>query len=131
MSHQDVDTCINNQELQKSILDRLRAAQVQFEINSTPSFVINNTTTITGSLNYEAFNASLESATNPAEPEAPDETAETEAEGVAYWGQTEQEPAKREQRGEENYGGYRGEKRGQPQGRGFLHAERGLLETNL
>lgn len=65
MSHKDVDTCINNQDLQKSILDRLRATQVQFEINSTPSFVINNSKTITGALNYEAFNQSIENAVNP------------------------------------------------------------------
>ncbi|MGH1398314.1 MAG: DsbA family protein [Alphaproteobacteria bacterium] len=70
LSKENVETCLKNEDLQKTILDRVRGNQAQFGINSTPSFVVNNTTTIIGSLDYESFNKTIEEALNPAPPAA-------------------------------------------------------------
>ena len=65
LSAEGFKACLNSQELQEGILDRVRAAQAQWEISSTPSFVVNNTEVISGALSYADFNAALESAVNP------------------------------------------------------------------
>lgn len=54
--------CIQNKELEAGLLDSVRAAQQQYGINSTPSFVINNAVTISGGTSYEQFNEALEAA---------------------------------------------------------------------
>ena len=72
---QTFDACMNNQDLQTGVLNKVRAAQQQFGVNSTPSFVINNAVTIAGGADYEEFNTALEAAieqlNNPTSPEAP------------------------------------------------------------
>lgn len=47
--------CIQNTELQEGIVNRMRGVQAQWNITSTPSFVINNRNTISGSLSFEEF----------------------------------------------------------------------------
>lgn len=56
------NACMNNQELQDKLLGKIRAAQQQFGVNSTPSFVVNNAVTISGTPTYEQFNEILEGA---------------------------------------------------------------------
>lgn len=64
LSESAFSSCLQSKELQEGILNRVRAAQNQWEIGSTPSFVINNTTTITGSLSFVDFNKAIEDAVN-------------------------------------------------------------------
>ncbi len=70
------DACVNNQELQLAILGKVRAAQQQFNVTSTPSFVVNNVVTIAGGSNYEEFNSilidAIKQSKNP-ESETPQE----------------------------------------------------------
>lgn len=65
LSEEGVANCLQNEELQNGILDRVRAAQEQWEVSSTPSFVINNQTLISGALPYDEFQAKIEAAINP------------------------------------------------------------------
>ena len=58
----DFKACINNKELETGILNRLRAIQQQFGVNSTPTFVVNNSVSVSGGNSYGAFNAALEKA---------------------------------------------------------------------
>ena len=54
--------CVQNKELETGILDRIRAAQQQYGVNSTPTFVVNNSATVAGGATYEQFNQALEAA---------------------------------------------------------------------
>ncbi len=65
------DACTQNEELQQAIVNRVRANQQQYDIDSTPSFVVNNTTTIKGALPYETFNEKLEEAISGETENAP------------------------------------------------------------
>ena len=47
--------CLNNEDLQEGLAAIRAAAQSQWDINSTPSFVINNTTTISGARSADDF----------------------------------------------------------------------------
>ncbi len=87
--------CVQNTELQAGIVNRMKGIQAQWNINSTPSFVINNRTTLSGTYPYEEFKKVVEAelvgkkADNPdglgasesapasAEPPAPAATEET------------------------------------------------------
>jgi len=66
------DACINNVELQETLLKKVRATQQQFGVNSTPSFVVNNAVTIAGGTSYEEFNTFLEDAIKESENPASD-----------------------------------------------------------
>lgn len=66
-------SCVENPELQAGLLNRVRAAQQQFNINSTPSFVVNNAVTVSGGLNYEEFNKVLEIAVEQSNKDSADE----------------------------------------------------------
>ena len=75
MSKATFKACVDNKALQEGIINRLRATQAQWEINSTPSFVVNNKNVISGALALEDFIAAVEGAANeeapstePAEP---------------------------------------------------------------
>lgn len=64
------DTCLESDDLQKAILGRMRGAQAQWEISSTPSFVVNNTVTLSGAMAFEAFDLAIKNAVSaPAEKE--------------------------------------------------------------
>lgn len=66
------DSCLQNEDLRDAILDRVRASQVQFDINSTPSFVVDNNVTISGALSYAEFEAQLlDAIAGPVDGDAP------------------------------------------------------------
>ncbi|MCE7886121.1 MAG: DsbA family protein [Alphaproteobacteria bacterium PRO2] len=52
--------CIQNKELQEGIVNRMKGVQAQWNINSTPSFVINNRNTISGAIPFEEFKKILD-----------------------------------------------------------------------
>ena len=56
------DACIQNEDLQEALTNRIRAVQQQWEVRSTPSFVINNQAVIAGALPYEQFEKALQDA---------------------------------------------------------------------
>ncbi|MGB0720107.1 MAG: DsbA family protein, partial [Bdellovibrionales bacterium] len=56
------EACIANEALQKGIVDRVRANQQQFNISSTPSFVINNQVTVAGNRDFETFDREITEA---------------------------------------------------------------------
>ncbi len=56
------ETCVNDKELQDSIVDRIRAVQAQWDVNATPSFVINNQITISGAHSFEEFDKKIQDA---------------------------------------------------------------------
>ena len=70
-------TCINSKQIQEAVVGRMRAAQDMWKIQSTPSFVINNKTTISGGLPAEEFVAKVNEAANPTA--APEATPDTQA----------------------------------------------------
>ncbi|NCT41634.1 MAG: thioredoxin domain-containing protein [Alphaproteobacteria bacterium] len=75
------EACVQNEALQEGLLDKVRAAQQQFNVNSTPSFVVNNAVTIAGGLEYPEFNKVLENAiVESNEPSAPIQSTPSEAE---------------------------------------------------
>ncbi len=70
------DACIGSKDLQDGLLQKVRAAQAQWNINSTPSFVLNNTRTISGAMSYEELSKLLEEelSKGSAADDAPEET---------------------------------------------------------
>ena len=54
--------CVNSKAIQESVVERMRAAQSMWKIDSTPSFVINNKTVISGSSSPEEFIKSVNAA---------------------------------------------------------------------
>lgn len=52
--------CIQNTELQEGIVNRMKGVQAQWNINSTPSFVINNRNTVSGAIPFEEFKKLIE-----------------------------------------------------------------------
>lgn len=60
MSKEDVDTCLANEALQDGILQMRLEGQMEYDINSTPSFVINGKKI--SNLPYDDFNDILEDA---------------------------------------------------------------------
>ena len=54
------NACLGNQDLQKSMLERVRENQTKHGINSTPSFVINDKDKISGAVGLDAFETIFE-----------------------------------------------------------------------
>lgn len=54
------EACTNNKELQEGVLESVRAAQTEFAINSTPTFIVNDKEKIGGGLPYEPFVKAIE-----------------------------------------------------------------------
>ncbi len=50
-----IKACLNSDALRDGILAGMSAARTQWNINSTPSFVVNNKTTLSGALSPEVF----------------------------------------------------------------------------
>lgn len=61
MSQEDFDACTQNEELFTGIRERALDGQMEFDIESTPSFVINGKV-VRGGMSYEDFNDLLEEA---------------------------------------------------------------------
>ncbi|MCB9983964.1 MAG: DsbA family protein [Rhodospirillales bacterium] len=70
------NACVQNKDLQETLLKRIQAVQKQWEINSTPSFVINNQEVLSGSRSYEAFVKDVEDAVAKIEAQKPSEPAQ-------------------------------------------------------
>lgn len=60
MSAERFDACINSEELKKGLADKRGAVQKKHEINSTPSFVVNEEIKLGGSLPFERFKEVIE-----------------------------------------------------------------------
>lgn len=56
------ESCVNNDELQEALVNKIRAVQELYQVNATPSFVINNQKVITGATNFEAFDKTFRQA---------------------------------------------------------------------
>lgn len=62
MSGEQFNACLQSKELEAALLDRIKAVQAQWEVKSTPSFVINNQIVISGAASYAEFEKSLQEA---------------------------------------------------------------------
>ncbi|MEM7651213.1 MAG: thioredoxin domain-containing protein [Pseudomonadota bacterium] len=71
--------CIRNDELQTALLTRMRAVQTQWQIQSTPSFVVNNQVVINGSLTFEKFDEAIQAAVAQIEAENAEPSTADEA----------------------------------------------------
>jgi protein-disulfide isomerase len=54
------EACVGNDELRAAIADRAREMSMKYQINSTPSFVINDSTTLTGARNFDFYKNAIE-----------------------------------------------------------------------
>jgi protein-disulfide isomerase len=76
--------CIQNTELQEGIVNRMKGVQAQWNISSTPSFVINNRNTISGAIPFEELKKLIdtelagEKSVAPATEPVADKPAEAE-----------------------------------------------------
>ncbi len=67
--------CVNNEELQNALLGRMKAVQQQWQISSTPSFVVNNQEVIGGALPPAEFEKVIQDALEKIEAASgPEET---------------------------------------------------------
>ena len=55
MSEDDFNACLTNEDLQKALTTRVQEASQKYEIKSTPTFVINEDSTLVGNQPYEIF----------------------------------------------------------------------------
>lgn len=62
MSDEKFDKCLADTKLKEGLVARMQSSQTQHGINSTPSFVINGTTVLTGALPLEAFDQAIADA---------------------------------------------------------------------
>lgn len=67
MSKDTFDDCLASEGLRDGIIARMQAAQKQWEISSTPSFVVNNQVTLTGTQPAVAFEKAIEALNSAAE----------------------------------------------------------------
>lgn len=61
LSEDDVFECFENEELQKAIIAKAEEGQKKYQVNSTPTFVINGKI-VRGALSYEDFSKILDDA---------------------------------------------------------------------
>lgn len=66
--------CLQNEELQNSLLDRVKAVQSQWEVRSTPSFVVNNQEVVVGALDFATFDKAIQDALASISGEGAEET---------------------------------------------------------
>ena len=62
VSAEKFDACLNSTELRDGIVAGIKAAQSQWDINSTPSFVVNNQITISGAHDFAGFDKNIQDA---------------------------------------------------------------------
>ncbi len=60
VSEEMFNACVNSEALQTGVLDAMRASQTKFNIDSTPTFIVNDDQQITGALPYEAFDKAIQ-----------------------------------------------------------------------
>jgi protein-disulfide isomerase len=73
LSGEGFDACLKNEALQAGILERVKAAQTQWNISSTPSFVLNNKRTVSGAASFEEFSKVLDEELAGGTTETPEE----------------------------------------------------------
>ncbi|QQG35438.1 MAG: DsbA family protein [Micavibrio aeruginosavorus] len=59
-SEDKLDACLNNEDMKQGIVSRMQEAQKAYNIQSTPSFVINDKETFSGALEYPDFKKKVE-----------------------------------------------------------------------
>ena len=59
-SEEKLDACLADEKKKADIIAYMQAAQEKHDIQSTPSFVINDKETISGDMNFEAFKEKIE-----------------------------------------------------------------------
>ncbi len=60
LSEQDAEACLTNETLRVGLIGKVQAAQEKYEINSTPSFVLNGTDVINGGQSFEEFQKKID-----------------------------------------------------------------------
>ncbi len=56
----DFEACVNDKELQDAMVARVKEAQDEWKVNSTPTFVINGSEIISGAQSFKTFQAAFE-----------------------------------------------------------------------
>jgi protein-disulfide isomerase len=56
------DACVSSEALQNAILERIQGVQAQWDVRSTPSFVVNNQEVISGALSFDKFDKAIQAA---------------------------------------------------------------------
>lgn len=69
LSPEGFDKCINNEELRMGILEHLADVQRNGEVSSTPTFIFNNGTKITGAQSLDVFAAEIEKIAGTINPD--------------------------------------------------------------
>ena len=77
MTDKAIDSCLKTAPLREALVARMRAAAKQWQIGSTPSFLVDNETVITGAQNADAFAPAIEKALNDETSAAKTETTES------------------------------------------------------
>lgn len=62
LDSQTAEACLQSESLQTAVLERMKAVQQQWEISSTPSFIINNQVVISGAMPFEEFHKKIQEA---------------------------------------------------------------------
>lgn len=78
LSENDFRACLKNEDLREGLLTTMKAVQTQWNVRSTPSFVINNKAVISGALAYDAFKQEVENAVNGKQDSAADDVSSNE-----------------------------------------------------
>lgn len=60
LSADQIDVCLNNKELQEFIAGRMEKAQAENSVTSTPTFIVDGTTTISGARPMDEFTKAIE-----------------------------------------------------------------------
>ena len=60
LGNEAFDSCIGNDDLRDGLINQMKQAQNNYAINSTPTFVFNETTVHTGARNYEFYKGVIE-----------------------------------------------------------------------
>lgn len=61
-SEDKLDACLNDEKKKAEIVAKMEEAGEKYNIRSTPSFVVNETTTLSGALNFKDFKKRIEEA---------------------------------------------------------------------
>lgn len=89
LSEADFRSCLQNTKLREGLLANMKSVQNQWDVTSTPSFVVNNKTVINGALSVDEFVKKVEAAANDAAPVATTTTTTTTTEETTTTTQSE------------------------------------------
>lgn len=60
LGEEDANECLSNEKLRMGMVSKMQEAQKQHQVNSTPSFVINNSKVVSGGQSFEAFKEEID-----------------------------------------------------------------------